>query len=322
MKLHQPSAKVSLLMTGSPYFNRQTLEFVLSSEHWRVTLLDSSQINFKPLYVPVFIKALLQNDLWYSCGGIGSWRAAFLCRIAVALGLPTVIHWIGTDVLNYQTYAQKHPGIVNIVRHVSHWATAPWLVEELSQLGIEATLVPFASQKRKNYLSLPPPEFPKHFTVLTTIPGERLDFYGWENILKLAHDFPEITFNVLRATGEAIKNKPVNLNFLGWVEDTFEVYKNSTVAVRMTKHDGYSGSIQEPLALGRYAIWTYPFPGALIAKDYQTLHSHVADLLLLHKKGLLKTNEEGRQFIKQNLNPDRLARNFESALYRFVRGRI
>lgn len=302
-------------MSGSPFFNRQTAEIALSSEYWCVTYWNSSQIPFKPLAVSAFIKALLQNDLWYQCGGIYSWKTEIACRVALAFGVPTVIHWIGTDVTAFRTYVRKRPKLVNMLRQIFHWATAPWLVEELSQLGIESTLVPFTSQKRKAYLSMCPPELPRQFTILTSIPSERLDFYGWGNILKLAHDFPEITFNVLRATGEGTRNKPSNLNFLGWVEDTFGVYKNSTVAVRMTEHDGYSGSIQEPLALCRHAIWTYPFPGALLTKDYPTLHRHIAGLLQLHQKGLLKKNEEGRQFMMKNLNPDTLARNLESALY-------
>ncbi len=62
-----------------------------------------------------------------------------------------------------------------------------------------------------------------------------------------------------------------------------------------------------------------PFPGALEAKDYPTLRSHIARLLDLHQKALLMINEEGRLFIEQNLNPDILARNLERKLQQCAR---
>lgn len=306
-------------MTGSTFFNKQTQEIALSSDHWHVNILDFHQIRFNLLRLLIFLKSLLRSELWYQTGGITRWKIELLCWIAFALGVPHVVQWIGSDVVQARTYLEKRPQFLKMPSHIFHWAEAPWLVEELKQIGIKAEFVPRTSIKRKHYLSIEPPEFPRQFTVLTYIPERRPEFYGWENILKLAEDFPEITFNIVRATGRFTNKKLSNLNFLGWVDDMFETYKNSTVVVRMTKHDGYSGSIQEPLALGRYAIWTYPFPGAMEARDYPTLRSHVASLLNLHQKGLLMINEEGRQFIKQNLNPDILARNLERGLQQCAR---
>ena len=301
--------RISLLMTGAPDFNQQTRDIALTSDQWRVDVLDFSKVRFKPWGIPVFIRSLLRSRLWYQCGGIDSWKEEFLCRVGLILGVPQVVHWIGTDVLSVKTYLRRRPQFLNIASRVFHWATAPWLVEELGQLGIRAKFVPFTGLRRKEYLSVVPPELPEHFTILTSIRQERFDLYGWPHIKKLAQDFPDVTINVLRATKVPDGQKPANVKFLGWVENPFEAYKNSTVVVRMTEHDGYSGGIQEPLALGRYAIWTYPLPNVLTARDYPMLHGHIANLLHLHRKGLLKLNEPGREFVRQNLNPDVVARN-------------
>jgi hypothetical protein len=301
-------------MTGSRVFNEQTRDIALPSHRWRVTIWDYTKVRFKPLIVPLFVKRLLRSDLWYSCSGIATWEKETLCRLAVALRVPAVVHWIGTDVLGVKSYMTKRPRLGRLTGRLSHWATAPWLVDELKQLGIEAELVPFASRKRKEYLNLNPPKWPERFTVLTSIPDDGFDFYGGDAVVRLARDFPAITFNVVRGTGGAVREKPPNLHFLRWVEDMFEIYKNCVVVVRMTKHDGLSGSIQEPLALGRYAVWTYPFPGALLARDYPEMHLHVSRLFQLYEKGLLEPNEDGRRYIRLNLNPDTLARHLESAM--------
>lgn len=314
---NEPQKPIRLLMSGSDYFNRQTREVALYADYWRVTQLDRSRIPFRPLAALVLLNYLLGSDLWYQSYGIHAWYGEVFTRTAVALGVPQVIHWVGDDVLSAGPYLKGRPRFLKFLQGaggISHWATAPWLVGELEQIGIEAEFVPFTSRKRKRYLLMEPPDFPEQFTVLTSIPEQHPRFYGWEHILRLAEDFPEITVKVVRAGGGFSDRKPANLHFAGWVDDMFNVYANSTVAVRMTEHDGLSGSIQEPLALGRYAVWTYPFPGALLAKDYPTLHNHITGLLNLHRQGLLKHNQAGRRYIKENLDPQVLAENLERKL--------
>jgi len=234
------------------------------------------------------------------------------------LGIPIVIHWIGTDVLNVTKYFDKNPGSIKVAQRFIHWATAPWLVDELRELGIEASFVPSPSKKRSMFLSQAPPKLPNRFTILTYIPDSKPEFYGWDRILRLAKDFPEIDIVVVRGEGKFIKDFPPNIKFLGWVDNMYDIYKNCTAVVRITKHDGYAGTILEPLILGRYAVWTYPFPGVHQAQDYSSLRSYIESLLKLHRKGLLKINTKGREFIQQNLNPELLSIQLQEKIIKIL----
>ena len=102
--------------------------------------------------------------------------------------------------------------------------------------------------------------------------------------------------------------------FEGAVDDIEAIYARCTVAVRMTRHDGLTGSIQEPLLLGRHAIWTYPFPGVRQAEDYPALRLHIEQLLELHESGRLDLNLEGRHHIQEHLHPETLAQDVRRRL--------
>jgi hypothetical protein len=82
----------------------------------------------------------------------------------------------------------------------------------------------------------------------------------------------------------------------------------------MTEHDGYGGTVQEALSLGRYAIWTYPFPGAFLARDYSSLSYYVSHLYNLHKEGNLTINEVGRTYMLENMHPKYLIANIAQGL--------
>ena len=302
-------------MTGSPFYTRQMNAVALSDDRWQIRLVDSISVPSRWRHTPSVLTGLLRADVWYSCGGATSWKAALIASAALHLRIPTVMHWIGSDVLEARDYFRRRQSFRrHIADRFEHWATAPWLADELRDLGIEASVMPLTSLKRKAYLSMPIPSLPNQFTLLTSIDPTRPEFYGWPHVVRLAKDFPDITVHVLRATADQLPDTPPNVHFLGWLEDTFEAYQHCTVAVRMTVHDGYSASVQEPLALGRYAIWTYPFPGSLPARDYPTLHAHVSDLLQRHRRGVLAPNHAGRAFIAEHLDPGVLAKKFEDRL--------
>lgn len=186
-------------------------------------------------------------------------------------------------------------------------------------MGLEAEFVPVPIKNLRHFLRDEPPKLPKQFTILSYVPDNKGELYGLDHVMQLAKDIPKVKIHILGGKGESIVDKPSNIHFLGWIDDVYAAYKDCTVLVRMTKHDGYGGTVQEALSLSRHAIWTYPLQGALHAPDYPALRQHVLQLLSLHQKGLLKLNTEGRDFVKSNLHPELLAAQIRQKMFESFR---
>lgn len=312
-----PAVRKRVLMTGSPFYTREIQAVALPRDRWQASIIDPTSVPNRWLRTFRLGLGLWRTDIWYSTGGVSNARMEWGVRAAVALGTPTVIHWIGTDVLEAGAYFATRRTFLHLVAtRLEHWATSPGLVAELGDIGIPATFVPRTSLKRRAYLSQSLPALSSEFTIVTSIDPERPEFYGWPLIRRLALELPDVRVIVIRASQEDLPDVPTNVQCLGWVTDTLEVYLQATVAVRMTRHDGYSGSILEPLALGRHAIWTHPFPGCLLARDYSDLLAHVIELLRRHRDGTLRANLTGRAYIAEHLAPDALSSNLERGLRR------
>ncbi len=290
-------------VSGSPYFVDEVCRATFSSVSWKLTSLNGTT-RWKEL-----CDRVVKQDLWYRIGGYFTRTGESNYENAVNLGVQVVIHWIGTDILALADYLPGRPDSLRVAKRFTHWTTVPRLVDELATLGIEASCVPLPIHKRLRLLSTPPPPLPDRFAVYTYIVDNRPELYGLEHILKLANDFPDIEINVVHSKGRCAKDPLPNLHFHGWVDNVEELYARCTVAVRMTQHDGLSGSIQEPLLMGRHAIWTYPFPGVRRADDYPALRRHIEQLHGLHQAGQLDLNWEGRYHIQEHLHPEKLAQD-------------
>jgi glycosyltransferase involved in cell wall biosynthesis len=301
-----------LLLTGLEYFVHQLVESVFSSDECMVLAPRLNQVSSRFRRLTVILEHLFRVDLWYQIGGYAGRGRIY--KLANMLGVPVVLHWVGSDVLAAQRYFDRHPEHLPSEVRLTHWAGAPWLVDELKRIGINARFVPLPLKTVGTFLSREPPPLPKNFKITTYLSDQRPTFYGWDHILRLAKDFPDIEIIVIGSTGSFVRHHPPNVRFLGWVSDTFPVFADCTVVVRMTEHDGYGGTVQEALSLGRYAIWTYPFPGASVAEDYSSLCRHVNHLYKLHKKGRLFINEAGRTYMLENMHPKYLAAKIAQGL--------
>jgi hypothetical protein len=302
----QAKRPISLFLSGSPGFVAQSKDIALTHPDWAVEVVDFTRTRSRILQSVLLTRALRRADLWYQIGGYFSAKHEMAYRLALGLGVPVTIQWLGADVL----LAKRHfkPGCrrTRLAQRMTHLAVAPWLADELRTLGVNATFLPRTSRTRREFLQSEPPALREQFTVVTYIVEEQPDLYGWQHIRRLAMEFPDIEVLVSRAEGKFASDAPGNVKFLGWVSDVRDVYARATVAVRMTTHDGYAGSIQEPLLLGRYAIWTYPFPGVLVARDYDELRSHIVELRGRHRSGALSLNLAGRDYIRRHMDPDAL----------------
>jgi glycosyl transferase family 1 len=208
------------------------------------------------------------------------------------LGVPTVMAWIGSDVLKHAPHASS-----SVIARAWHWCVAPWLREELTEAGIAADVVRLTPPQ----IPHPMPALPTSFTVLAYAADDRDGLYGREFIFELARRRPDIRFLLLAASPTDVL--PANVTALGWVEDMHEVLTQTTLYVRPTSHDGLSNLVLEALAYGRYVLWTYPFPGVDAAASLDTAEARLNELGRQHAEGRLFPNHEGREAVVTMFDP-------------------
>jgi hypothetical protein len=253
--------------------------------------------------------ALRRCDVLVSFGGPGP--SVALAEAAHAAGVRVLVVWAGSDVV----IAAQNPFELAITkRHgYDNVAVAPWLVEELGEIGIQAkTLAVGAVQAVDTIAALP-----KVFRVLTYLPEPRRAFYGEQRVYELARRMPDVNFTVL-GPGAVDRNAPPNVSFAGHVDDVPARIDASTVLLRLTEHDGASVLVLETLARGRHVVWTHEYPGVRVAHDTGQAFAALSELYQSHRRGTLEPNFAGIEFVRANFAPKDIARAFELHLDELV----
>lgn len=256
--------------------------------------------------------ALRRCDVLISFGGPGP--SVALAEAAHAMGIPILVVWAGSDV----TIAAQNPFDLAITkRHgYDNVAVAPWLVEELHELGIEAKTLAVGAVRAVETIA----PLPSVFRVLTYLPQPRREFYGEKRVYELARRMPDVQFTVL-GPGGADRSAPDNVAFAGHVDDVPARIDASTVLLRLTNHDGASVLVLETLARGRHVVWTHDYPGVRVAHDNDEAFAALSELYDAHRRGTLEPNGIGVEFVRANFAPKDIAKGFESHLDALVDGR-
>jgi glycosyltransferase involved in cell wall biosynthesis len=249
--------------------------------------------------------ALRRCDVLISFGGPGP--SVALAEAAHAAGISILVVWAGSDV----TIAAQNPFDLAITkRHgYDNVAVAPWLVEELHEIGIEAKTLAVGAVNAVETIA----PLPNMFRVLTYLPEPRREFYGEKRVYELARAMPGVRFTVL-GPGGVDRNAPENVSFAGHVDDVPARIDASTVLLRLTEHDGASVLVLEALARGRHVVWTHDYPGVLVAHDTLQAFTALSDLYESHRRGTLEPNRAGIDFVRANFAPKDVAAKFEAHL--------
>lgn len=282
---------------GLPYFGRR-MAALLAGEGWQAAYLETR--GWRPAPALAALRAARRADVLYQLGGQIERLSRPDALRAVASPL-CVMHWTGSDVLYAHTVARRGRVSRRLRDGCVHWAGAPWLVEELATIGVQATWVPHSEVAA---LSAIPPLPDGRFTVLAYLRPGREQFYGAEAVLRVAATLPEA--EILIAGCERLPSAPANVRCLGWVERMDAVYARCHVLLRMAAHDGLAFMVQEALAFGRHVVWNYPFPGAHLAADAEEACTRVTGLAAQHERGTLSLNLAGAAHVRERYNPTRI----------------
>ena len=297
-----------ILILGLPYFGKMLAED-LGTLGWRAEFLPHpgrSAAGWARV-----ARAAVRADIVYLIGSRID-RNSPQDRLLRLRRRPTVIHWVGTDV---QIAAEEHrKGNVSlrVAERPFHWCDAPWLVAELRTIGVlsEYVSLPIPIE------TAPAPPLPEQFRVLLYYPVDAFDreVFDGETILRLPEVFPETQFTLIPSPPETLPALPPNVDARGWIDGLDGVYRESTVVVRLTSHDGQSFMVAEALSRGRYVIWTHPMPGCIRAEGFQQVEDALRQLLTKHNAGELNLNQSGRRHVLERFGKGKPLRELDDRL--------
>lgn len=270
------------------------------SKRWHLEAFGAGRLNTLRALL-----ALREADVLISFGGPGPGVA--LAESALARTIPVMVVWAGSDVL----VAAENPFDLAVIkrRGYDNVAVAPWLVDELATIGIDASHLAVGAVKTDDNIE----PFPDVFRVLTYLPQSRRVFYGEERVYEIARQMPDVPFTVLGPGGRGL-NAPQNVTFIGNVDNVQPHIDGSCALLRLTEHDGASVLVNEALARGRHVVWTHDYPGVHAVTDTNEASAALAGLREQHRQGTLELNKAGHDFVRRNFAPDDIARRFEAHL--------
>ena len=298
----KPRSPIKVLIHGLPYFSRQ-LPAILSSHGWEIR-------NYSPRWSAELLTMahqLHRCDLAYSWGGRTT-MGKFLAAARLLGKKKVVIFWCGSDVLEGQAEHRAGKSDPWVAERI-HWAGAPWLAEEVRAMGLQCEYVPITW--------VPPVEavspLPKVFSVLSYLPdSSRISLYGIDQVLEVAQKMPYARFTIVGLRqGQSLK-APANVIVRHHLPNLNQLYRETTVVWRPTRHDGLSFTVLEALAHGRHVLWSYPITGALLSRDAASSRAELERLFDLHEAHALDVNILGAEFVARNFSPDKIRDEFLS----------
>lgn len=240
----------AIAVAGLPFFGQQVATS-LRTEGFRARYVPAPGRAW--LGHPGFPLTLLRADLVYAIGS--SIRRRSPIDLLACAGRPILMHWVGSDVRHALKAFDEGKVSHRLVERATHWADAPWLIEELAPLGMRVTEhplpIPIATGR-----PLPMPAEPAILVYLPRNPHAAYDVAG---TLHVFDALPGVRF--LLAGGYPLSPARPNVEQLGYVTDWDPAYARTAVHLRLTHHDGLSHTVIEALSYGRHVVWTCPFPG-------------------------------------------------------------
>ena len=194
-----------------------------------------------------------------------------------------LIVWVGGDI---NTHIKRIPSLAAMLRKnldrilkvpkIRHVSISSFIRTSLTNLNLSFKMVPFMGIVFDKYK--PIPKGPCIY-LYTSLGAE--DYYGQDLYVKLMEQYKNIKFIVgccQLSYQSIIKNKmpaKYNIKYYPKEELVNNIYPQCFVALRLTDHDGLSGTVQELGLMGIKSIHNGCSPSALNYKNFDDICQHV-----------------------------------------------
>ena len=210
-----------------------------------------------------------------------------------------LVDWVGSDVLIlfrkpfWRFVTKLLQPLIDV-----NTATAPNLVKELKQMGIQAEYQP-----RAVYSLFQVQPLPRENKIAVYLPDKTerdWKFYQGDLIKKIVNEFPKIDFIITGNSGKRFNEK--NVTCIRWTDNIEEIYRQVKAVIRLPLHDGTSGIIISTLSMGRTMIASNTeLPYCKIANNFEDLKKHVSETIENSQ-----LNAEASKYVHHHFNNTKL----------------
>jgi glycosyltransferase involved in cell wall biosynthesis len=238
-----------------------------------------------------------------------------------------IIHFIGTDV--YQLFNLKYRDMQYLRNELPKgidkiFANAPWLVDELKEMGIESELL-YCPIDASPYKVTP---FPEKFT-LAFYRSDSNNMHNEAFIYDVAKSCPDIKFKFFGGTAHKFADMPKNIEYLGSIkeEDMPDFIASTSGILRITVHDGFPATVAEWALSGRPFISNIekmPFNNRYVPiniteqtfiQDKENLIREIRRLQKDIKNNNVKNLDEAKKFYTDLLLPEKYVKRINEVVY-------
>ena len=230
-------------------------------------------------------------------------------------GITRIIHWIGSDILIMKNMACPFSILKGIIEQINDKFTQFCQTEsnrkELEELGLKAKVCPLPVDIYDREIPLP-----KNFTV-AIYDHNTNDIYCQPLMIEVIKSMPDINFVYFGSDDMAMIHHDLkNMKILGR-RPIEEIMAQTSVLLRITKHDGYPVSPVEFLCSNRQVIINHDFAGMLKVEGSLTDEKGIVEMKkdimtkIRHAKKSVPTNSQFntiRSYYAKEFDPKRLRR--------------
>lgn len=248
--------------------------------------------------------AILRVDAIYNIyTSENAWMYFFWAKL---LGKRVITHWIGTDVY----YIMGNPkGAKRISKFVDvQFSCFEPLRDELLQVGIDTKVLPIIPIKINYELC----EMPKKHSVMIYMPNGREDFYGYQELKNIFPAFSQLTFHIVGTDHHAPFAQFQNVAVEGFLSHAQmeALFREISIVIRPTKHDGLSMSVLEAMAKGKNVIWSSRFPHTMLGRTEDEIKKCLQELIDTSPK----QNTDAHDYVVENYNAEAFFKGFQTGI--------
>jgi len=229
--------------------------------------------------------------------------------IAKVFGVPTIAHWIGTDVYKLLHSKRKYPGLH---KYTIHLACSNELQEELATKGVSAKVLII----EPGHISIDIAKMPELHAVCIYMPNGRELFYGYDILSKVINKYPQVDFYIVANNNSDLFPQP-NAKMLGWIsrEEMDSLYNKISIVIRCVAHDGWSQIVTEGLFKGKEIIYNFSkIPYTRKAATFEQICKEMDDILLNPPTPCRDAHEYALKNHKPQMYSERMANEIRELL--------
>ena len=244
-------------------------------------------------------------DLFISFNGVSDKSGSL--ELACKFNKKIIMQWHGTDVKLAKERTIDKSIFRKYIDKAIHFTDAPWLKDELNDIGIDAEILQFKSVSKASNN-----EPYSNISAYTYLGQNKERFYGWDILLETFKNLPNSKLFVYGCNGKNIEATE-NIIFKGWLNpsDYQKEIGQHPIFIRLTEHDGFSLSVLDALSHGAEVIWNYPITtGYLVERNSESVFEKFIEIKKRLEERKLERNFEAINWVTKAFNKETIIENY------------